>query len=95
MASDLDPPLRSEELFDDQGNMTLRFAEFLSQLSGDVNQLVDNITIINPAGASNSASFGSQLIELQQRIGSGDPLTWDETGFTWDSTKLTFDQTEA
>jgi hypothetical protein len=37
----------------------------------------------------------AQLITLQQQLGSGDPLTWDETGFTWDSTKLSFDQTEA
>lgn len=32
---------------------------------------------------------------INDRIGSGDPLTWDETGFTWDSTNFTFDQTEA
>ena len=37
----------------------------------------------------------AQLNEINARIGSGDPLTWDETGFTWDSTKLSFDQTEA
>ena len=95
MASDLDPPLRSEELFDAQGNMTLRFAEFLSQLSGDVNELVDGGTITNPANASNSASFGAQLIELQQRIGSGDALTSDETGFTVDLDTLSVDMTEA
>lgn len=37
----------------------------------------------------------AELTELQLRIGSGDPLTWDETGFSWDSDKLTFDQDEA
>jgi hypothetical protein len=32
--------------------------------------------------------------KLNQRIGTGDPLTWDDTGFTWDNTRLTFDRTE-
>jgi len=37
----------------------------------------------------------AQLFELQQRIGSGDPLKSDETGFTVDTTRLTVDMTEA
>jgi hypothetical protein len=32
---------------------------------------------------------------LNDRVGSGDPLTWDDTGFSWDTDKLSFDQTEA
>lgn len=36
-----------------------------------------------------------RLNALNDRIGSGDPLTSDETGFTVDSTALTVDMTEA
>jgi len=35
------------------------------------------------------------LSTLQAQLGSGNPLTWDETGFTWDSDRLSFDQDEA
>jgi len=37
----------------------------------------------------------AQINQIREQIGSGDPLTWDETGFSWDSTKQSFDQTEA
>ena len=37
----------------------------------------------------------ARLTSLEQRIGSGDALTSDETGFTVDSTALTVDQVEA
>jgi hypothetical protein len=39
--------------------------------------------------------LSAALDDINERLGSGDPLTWDETGFSWDSTNLTFDQTEA
>lgn len=35
------------------------------------------------------------MFDLMDRLGSGDPLTCDETGFTIDSTRLTIDRTEA
>ena len=37
----------------------------------------------------------AQLTEINARIGSGDPLTSDETGFTVDSDRLSVDMTEA
>ena len=37
----------------------------------------------------------SEITALQLQIGSGNPLTSDETGFTVDSTRLTVDMTEA
>ena len=40
-------------------------------------------------------SLNAQLFELEDRIGSGDFLTSDETGFTVDSTALSVDMTEA
>ena len=42
-----------------------------------------------------SADVSSQLFELEDRIGSGDALTSDETGFTVDTTFLTVDMAEA
>lgn len=92
MASDLEPPLRGEPILDEFGNFTLRYTEFFSRTSVLVNGLVDRG---NPANLSNSTVFGAQLIELQQRIGSGNPLTSDETGFTVDLDTLSVDMTEA
>lgn len=37
----------------------------------------------------------AQFDELSQRVGSGDTLTCDDTGFTCDATVFTCDQTEA
>ena len=95
MASDLEPPLRGEPILDEFGNFTIRYTEFFSRTSVLVNNLVDNGSITNPVNAANSAIFGAQLIELQQRIGSGNPLTSDETGFTVDLDTLSVDMTEA
>lgn len=89
MASNLEPPLRGEPLFDEQGNLTIRFAEFLDKLSVQVNESADTI------GRSSTLNLGSQIDDLQQQVGSGDDLTWDEDGFTWDLDTLTFDQDEA
>lgn len=86
---DVTAPLRTEPLFDQFGNPTIRFAEFLEQLSIEVNEIS---TATEPLF---NLSLGGKLAALQAQIGSGDALTWDDTGFTWDSTKLSFDQTEA
>lgn len=37
----------------------------------------------------------ARLSDLENRIGSGDPLTSDDTGFTVDTDKLSVDQDEA
>ena len=84
--ADTIPPRRDEPLFDVNGNPTLRFSEFLESLSNSVNS-ADRSTTAETVIANSFA--------LKTQIGSGDPLTWDETGFTWDSDKLSFDQTEA
>lgn len=47
------------------------------------------------ASQSFVSSAQSQLNDIINRIGTNDPLTWDETGFTWDSTQLSFDMTES
>jgi hypothetical protein len=48
-------------------------------------------TIVNSTPSSQNAAID----DINERIGSGDALTWDETGFSWDNTNLTFDQTAA
>jgi len=90
MADELDPPLRGEPLFDNQGNITIRFAEFLDRLSIEVNTSVDQEDI-----DSLDLIVGARIAKLQAQIGSGNPLTSDETGFTVDLTTLSVDMTEA
>ena len=79
-------PRRDHSIVDSFGKMTRRFAEYLENLGREVNGI---------AGSEPPETPNAMLFDLQGQIGSGDPLTWDETGFTWDSTKLSFDQTEA
>ena len=79
-------PRRDHNIVDGDGRMTRRFSEYLESLNRDVNQTGSAVPV-DPAVAF--------TFNLQAQIGSGEPLTWDETGFTWDSDKLSFDQTEA
>ena len=51
----------------------------------------DNIAAL----ANSGPTLSSRLITLEQRIGSGDALTSDETGFTVDLTIFSVDQDEA
>ena len=51
----------------------------------------DNIAAL----ANSGPSLSSRLITLEQRIGSGDALTSDETGFTVDSTIFSVDMDES
>jgi hypothetical protein len=89
VAADLEAPLRGEPLFDAQGNPTIRFAEFLDRLGIETNDLIETtteLTIIELTG---------RLADIEVRLGTGDALTSDDTGFTVDSTIFTVDQTEA
>jgi len=65
------------------------FQRYLEELDTSQQEVADLDT-----ETSFSNSF-ARLITLEQRIGSGNPLTSDETGFTVDSTNLTVDMTEA
>jgi hypothetical protein len=65
VASNLEPPLRGEPLFDELGNQTIRFAEFLSGLSVEVNAIVNSSTesfIPEPL----SSSLAEDVADLQQ-----------------------------
>ena len=85
-------------------------AEELKQLTGwndqvviDYLALISNIfDLADEADSISSESSSNTFPQIQQRlnalndrIGSGDALTSDETGFTVDSTRLTVDRVEA
>lgn len=79
------PPRRDEPLFDKFGRATLRFARYMESVS----------TVTSADRPSGSELIVPLSFQLSQQIGSGDPLTSDETGFTVDSTLLSVDMTEA
>ena len=88
--AELIPPRRNEFLTK-EGVPTQRFAEYLESLTAKTNSSVT--TIISTT--TNNAAVRAQLLALQEQVGSGDFLTWDDDGFSWDSDKFTFDQDEA
>ena len=61
----------------------------------DLNQVAEVVDTTPEVNESKGANTFARLITLEQRIGSGNPLTSDETGFTVDSTTLSVDMTEA
>ena len=87
--ADLIPPRRGEFLTSD-GQPTRRFIEYLEALTKQTNT---SATVAS--SVSDNSAIRAQLKALQQQVGSGNPLTWDETGFTWDTDKHSFDQDEA
>jgi hypothetical protein len=87
--SNLIPPKRGE-FFSNKGQPTLRTETWIEGITTDTNAS----TIVTNT-ISNSSSVRAQLFALQEQVGSGDFLTWDDEGFTWDSDKFTFDMDEA
>jgi len=83
------PPRRGEVLTR-EGEPSLRFITWIESLTDQSNKTANDVSEV-----SEDSSTRAQLSELNLKVGSGDQLTWDETGFTWDSTKHSFDQTEA
>jgi len=82
------PPRRDEFLTRD-GIPTRRFIEYLEALTQQTNET----EVASSSTLSETAL--TQINALENRIGSGDFLTSDETGFTVDSTKLSVDMDEA
>ncbi len=87
--ADIIPPRRGEFLTPD-GMATNRFNEYLERMASQSNETA-SMAIEN----SGNSAIRAKLLSLQQQVGSGNPLTWDETGFTWDADKHSFDQDEA
>lgn len=89
MVNRVTPPLRDESPFDENGLFTIRYSEYFEQTAESVNSSSE------AAAKTSNRSALSRIFALENRLGSGDALTWDETGFTWDSDRLSFDQDEA
>jgi hypothetical protein len=66
----------------------LNLIENLVTLAGSIDQA-------EAAGTAPQSQTVAILYDLKQQLGSGNPLTSDETGFTVDTIKLSVDQTEA
>ena len=86
--AELIPPRRDEFLTKD-GVPTQRFAEYLELIAKQTNDNTGGIVTV-----SDNANL-TQIFALENRIGSGDFLTSDETGFTVDTIKLSVDMDEA
>lgn len=82
-------PPRRNEFLTREGIPTTRFAEYLERITDQTNENTSNTptTLIESALAL--------IFALENRLGSGDFLTSDETGFTVDSDRLTVDMDEA
>ena len=86
--TDIIPP-RRDELLTPDGLPTPRFSEYLERITGTTNTNTAAVNVrANLAGLS-------RVLALEERLGSGDFLTSDETGFTVDSEKLSVDMDEA
>jgi hypothetical protein len=89
--ADIIPPRRDQFLTVD-GVPTQRFIEYLEQLTNNTNESTEFISAsVSTDGPANRA----KIFALENRLGSGDFLTSDETGFTVDATNLTVDMDEA
>lgn len=86
--TDIIPPRRGEFLTR-EGIPTTRFAEYLERLTGQTN----SNTVA--AAVTNNQSALALHFALEARLGSGNFLTSDETGFTVDSDRLSVDMDEA
>lgn len=82
-------PPRRDETLTSKGVPTLRFSEYLERLTDQSNFTTNTLVSL----IDNSAL--ALIFALENRIGSGDFLTSDETGFTVDSDKLSVDMDEA
>jgi len=89
MTDPIIPPKRGEDLTPG-GRGTIRLHEYFEKISAATN----SNTVVAESGSTFNSAL-SRINNLENRLGSGDALTWDETGFTWDSDKLSFDMDEA
>ena len=80
-------PRRGERLFNDKGEPTLRFANWMELVTGQTNETTDVVD-----EAASQSSFNSQLQQVQKELDGLPEFTMDTTGFTFDSTEITFDK---
>lgn len=85
-------PPRRDELLTKDGIPTRRFIEYLEKLTLNTNISIDKIT---QEPVSDGPINRAKLAALENRIGSGNFLTSDETGFSVDNNQFTVDMDEA
>ena len=98
MANEVNPPTMTppKKWMDDEeiGPWAREMSQFWFQLwqrTGGGTDVIEEAQVTSSSGIATQ----SQLNAIRDQIGSGDPLTSDETGFTVDSTLLSVDMTEA
>jgi len=89
MADKLVPLNEQERIFDRNGLGTRRFNAYIRQISRRVNETSSELD------TSIQVDALSLIADINNRLGSGDALTWDCDSFTWDSDNFTFDMDEA
>ncbi len=80
-------PRRGERLFNDKGEPTLRFANWMELVTGQTNETTDVVD-----EAASQSSFNSQLQQVQKELDGLPEFTIDTSGFTTDLTFITADK---
>jgi hypothetical protein len=65
-----------------------------TKLKAMIGKLRARVARVEKVVSGEQQSSPALTFKLNQRIGTGDPLTCDDTGFTCDNTHLTCDRTE-
>ena len=72
-----------------------RMIEDYLSLKRDLESTADSADEVQESEVEDAPLMRALINQLNARIGTGNPLTSDETGFTVDSSRLTVDRTEA
>jgi len=72
-----------------------RMIEDYLSLKRDLETTADSADEVQESEAEDAPLIRALINDLRAQVGSGNPLTSDETGFTVDSGKLTVDMNEA
>ena len=80
-------PRRGEKLFNEKGEPTLRFINWIELVSQKTNETAD---IVESSGSS--SSFSAQLQQVRKELNGLPEFTIDTSGFTTDLTFITTDK---
>jgi hypothetical protein len=83
------PPRRPDDWFFN-GSLTRRAIRFFEDMSGVTNDTAETVD-----DADQPSILSASVIDIQNRIGSGIPITIDTSGFTIDTSMQFTDQSEA
>lgn len=68
--------------------------DYLS-IKRDLTTTADSADEVQDSEVEEAPQLRAQMNELRAQLGTGDPLTADETGFTADTSRITADRTRA